>query len=201
MTCGLALICNVVTVLGPVHAQTKKSASVAPSQFLGKSFDECEKILGKPGLIANPEIANKRSEMRYYTANIPGITRIILRRVPEGSVASTTPGPLPKTVKQASYQFPKGKVYSYTKQRNFEATLKSLIQPTKNACKLIGVSAAGIVVAPYIVIDDGRILTPDELARWPGLFAFWIPADQSRDMKMPEYRHESEDELAFRAHP
>jgi len=83
-------------------ASANKGKDITPSQFMGKSFEDCEKILGKPGLVVNPK-GKDRGFHRYYKTEISGLTRIVLERLPAGSMK----GPVPKTVNVVSYDFPR----------------------------------------------------------------------------------------------
>ena len=73
----------------------------------GKTYEECEKLLGKPTLVKDakenaPEGA--RASQRHFKSSIPGITAIVLARLPHGGPG----GPVPPTVNGVTYHFPKG---------------------------------------------------------------------------------------------
>jgi hypothetical protein len=77
---------------------------IAPSQLLGKTFEECEKILGKPSAVENPE-GDRRSFARSYKLSTPGLAQVKIERVPQGSMT----GKVSETVNWIWYYFPKGK--------------------------------------------------------------------------------------------
>jgi hypothetical protein len=84
---------------------TGTGSTISPNNLIGKTFEECEIILGKPARVEDPE-GERRSFARYYKPSAPGIVQIKLERLPEGSMA----GPVSGTVNNVSYQYPKGTV-------------------------------------------------------------------------------------------
>lgn len=107
----LALFIFLLTAcVSPVGGQTQPAISIVPSQFQGKTFEECERILGKPLNIQDPPPGAQftdRSFIRTYASPIPGVAKIELFRAPEGG----EDGPIPPTVNLVRYHFTKGKTW------------------------------------------------------------------------------------------
>ena len=91
----------------PVLAQEKTETAPSPKEFLGKTFAKCEKLLGKPSLIATPFDPGQKQKyfIRFYKSHCPGMTRIILERT---ITMEHYGAPPPKTVNEVIYEFPKG---------------------------------------------------------------------------------------------
>lgn len=85
-------------------AEPNPKVSFAPSQFLGKTIEECEKILGKPIASLEPKNGEGKS-FRAYKSPLVGVTAIKLRRVPKNGLGAT-----PTTVNFVQYSYPKGSV-------------------------------------------------------------------------------------------
>lgn len=120
------------------------AVSLLPSQFIGKTFEECEKVLGPPVKEESAE-GSRRALSRYYQAPLAGISRIRLLRVPpEGLVAT-----VPETVNMVRYYFPKGEV-------------KTLAE----AFKRLGISTEGAAIVEFII--NGR---PVARRQWDTPFA------------------------------
>ncbi|MDP1591130.1 MAG: hypothetical protein Q8M07_25470 [Prosthecobacter sp.] len=164
---ALALVASSI-----LHAQeAAKPSSILPANFLGKTFEECEKILGQPVKIENPE-GKWRSFARYYKSPAPGLSRIKLERVPEGSMA----GPVPATVNSVWLYFPKGQIKSFA-----DALTKS------------GLSTQGLADANLQVpLQELGSSTLDGIQG--GLRAMWGLAEASKKMP-PQYQHHDEDTL------
>ncbi len=102
-TVGSATNAPSANVVVPATQTGKGEISVRPSQFAGKSFEQCENVLGKPTRIEPPNASDK-CEYRYYTPNSSSITQLMLSRGTRG-----VNGPLSETVNYFRYYFPKGK--------------------------------------------------------------------------------------------
>ena len=79
------------------------STVIAPSQFLGKSFEHCERQIGKPLSVEEPNEQN-RGIGRFYRTTTPGVAKVLLLRAPSGG----PDGPVSDTVSIVMYYFPKG---------------------------------------------------------------------------------------------
>jgi hypothetical protein len=74
---GLAIILS--SNLGAEPAQdSSKGLGVSPEKLLGKSFAECEGLLGKPTVVAEATKHWKPILKRTYASSIPGVESIIL---------------------------------------------------------------------------------------------------------------------------
>ena len=161
----------------PSPVQPVNPSGISPANLLGKTFEECEMILGKP-IAAEDPAGEKRSFTRRYKPSEPGLSQITLVRQPQGSMN----GPVPETVNGVTYCFPKG-------------TMKT----TGQAFKLIELGFAGAYEGYDKDLMGDEPLSPDSFTAFhgfPGKFrAFWIPAATSA--KEPEsYRHLDEDRLS-----
>lgn len=76
----------------------------SPTAFIGKTYEECEKVLGTPVKSSTPADGGRPVFSREYKSPVPGITRIELVRMPEGGISN----PPPETVNSVKYYFPKG---------------------------------------------------------------------------------------------
>ena len=92
------------TVIAFAAAEPNPKVSFGPSQFLGKTIEECEKILGTP--IASLEPKNGEGpSFRAYKSPLVGVKTIKLRRVPTNRTGAT-----PATVNYVQYAYPKSSV-------------------------------------------------------------------------------------------
>lgn len=90
-----------------------------PGQFLGKTIEECEKILGPPGYSAGVGTGNYKdhgnmAQIRYYKS--PGLTRLVLMRLVDESIplaADPEKRLLRPTVSVVSYQIPKARIKTW----------------------------------------------------------------------------------------
>jgi hypothetical protein len=87
----------------PSPTQPVNPSGISPANLLGKTFEECEMILGKP-IAAEDPAGENRSFTRRYKPSQPGLSQITLVRQPQGSMN----GPVPETVNGVTYCFPKG---------------------------------------------------------------------------------------------
>ena len=161
----------------PSPVQPVNPSGISPANLLGKTFEECERILGKP-IAAEDPAGENRSFTRRYKPSEPGLSQITLVRQPQGSMN----GPVPETVNGVTYGFPKG-----------------AMKTTGQAFKLIELGFAGAYEGFDKDLMGDEPLSPDSFVAFhgfPGKFrAFWNPAVTS--VKMPEgYRHLDEDWLS-----
>lgn len=163
-----------------LHAQDITMAKLpAPSDLLGKTFEQCEAMLGKPSRIEAPE-GNRRSFDRYYKPAVPGIVQIKLRCLPVGSMT----GQVAETVNSVWYYFRKGS-----------------LKAAGDCFALVGVSLEGVSnssapfkdVAAADALSDAKGMMFDVAE---GLQAYWEPAASSLT-KPEEYRHVNEDAISF----
>ena len=105
MKIQLAIITAAIFATSLVLGQTSKpktaTVSVAPEQFLGKTYEECQKILGKPTETNDPKDGKGPFE-RIYKSPVAGISKIKLERVPDGYKG----GIVPTTINFIWYYFP-----------------------------------------------------------------------------------------------
>ena len=153
------LSCLLVCGCQTASAQ-RKGASIAPSQFIGKSIEECERTLGKPGYAAGVGTGNYKNhgnmaQSRYY--KVPGVTRIVLiRTVRNGESRKNDPDKrtLNSEVSAVQYQIPGTRVKNW-----------------KEALNLIGASSKGV--------SEGEKFSTGfvSLAGFPGGYEVtWTPA-------------------------
>ena len=170
----IAITSAVIFASSFIFAQTAKpkppTAPATPFQFLGKTFEDCEKIVGKPLRIENPK-GDERAFYRDYKATIPGVTKIELGREPQGAMD----GPVRATVSRVTYYFPKGTAKTW-----------------KEAFVIIGLKSEGATQEDLGEIK--RIEAPDFPKGW--IQIQWTPSAST--MTMPErYRHPNDDSLSF----
>ncbi|MDP1591129.1 MAG: hypothetical protein Q8M07_25465 [Prosthecobacter sp.] len=163
-----------------LHAQDTTSAKVpAPAELLGKTFEQCETMLGKPVRSEDPE-GKRRSFERYYKPAAPGIVQIKLQRLPVGSMT----GNVSETVNAVRYYFPKGS-----------------LKTAGDCFALVGVSLEGAshssapfkAVAAADALPDAKGMNFDVAE---GLWAYWEPTASSLT-KPAEFHHADEDAMSF----
>jgi RNA polymerase sigma-70 factor (ECF subfamily) len=74
-------------------ASTAPKIDISPKSFMGKSLEECEKLLGKPTTDLKEQFA------REYKPNVPGISRVRLQRIQRATECL-----------DVTYYFPKGTI-------------------------------------------------------------------------------------------
>jgi hypothetical protein len=173
----------------PASVPSDVAGSLGATQFLGKTFEECEKMLGQPTKIENPE-GNRRSFSRSYKPSISSISQIKLERVPEGSMS----GAVSETVNFVWYYFPKGTVKTMGEcfkltGAQFEGAYARVMKSGTSSGEFPDITAGD-------PLSDAESIRIEAL---PGrLVANWTPAAKSLN-RPPEYRHENEDTLSFQA--
>ena len=170
-------------------AAASPSAALDPQRFFGKTFAECEVVLGKPASVMQPE-GERRSHALIFSNPKPGVSQIKLERVPDGSIG----GPVPDTGNFVWYYFPKGTVK--TMGECFKLT------DAKSEGAYSRVMKSGTSAGEFPDIAEGDPLSDTDIIRieaLPGRFAAtWTPAVKSLN-RPSEYRHEKEDTLSFQA--
>jgi hypothetical protein len=177
------------------------SSSIAPASFLGKTFAQCEAMLGKPTQVQDPE-GDARAYTREYKPAIPGLSRIKLQRVPEGSMQ----GPVPEGMNMLLYYFPKGTIKNLGEAFDKIGLSKegAKISVSFSTYKLSKEEADGVrkkasemqkTATMSAALDEKLGRSVRELAG--GLEADWTSADASKT-RPPEYQHPEEDVLQVR---
>ena len=155
-------------------AQPKATtAGPPPFSFLGKSFEECEKTVGKPVNVTDPKGDEKAFTRDYKPPGSKALTRLQLFRGPDGAADR----PVSPTVNGVTYYFPKGSVKTW-----------------QDAFGLLGLKTDG--AKEEKVGSDGilRVQAPEFPQGW--IIVQWTPSGST--MKMPEqYRRPNEDTLSF----
>lgn len=77
LSIGLAIILSSSLWAQPAR-DSSEQASISPEKLLGKSFVECERLLGKPTVIAEATKHWRPILKRTYASSIPGVDSIIL---------------------------------------------------------------------------------------------------------------------------
>ncbi|MBU6301992.1 MAG: hypothetical protein KGS60_10590 [Verrucomicrobia bacterium] len=150
---------------------------LSPGRFLGKSFAECEDMLGPPDRGDDGE-GEGRTVSRYFHAPAPGILRLRLEAERQGDLP-------PRSVTSVWYYFSKGRVR------------------TVGQCfQLTGTEFAGgyRLFNMFKEISGDDALSETQYVRIEGIpgrmIAGWEPAAFGKD-RPPEYRHENEDAISF----
>ena len=153
----------------PSSPSATDAKAIASSEFLGKTFEECERILGTPVEVVSGKDGNFA---RFYKSSVPGVSRIKLERIHEGSMD----GPVPATVNSIWYYFPKGETKNLGEAFAKISLDKEGAKVTDWDKPLQGVGHASV---------DGIK---------GKLRAMWGSADASKTMP-PEYQHGDEDTM------
>lgn len=99
---------SLVSLFYTAHVEAKPEVSVAPSQFFGKTVEECEQILGKPTKVE--ELSGVfRGSRRHYKPSIAGLSEICLEQLPQG----TPDGPIDTKISCVRYCFPAGSIKTW----------------------------------------------------------------------------------------
>jgi hypothetical protein len=153
------------------------SGGMSPARFLGKTFAECEGMLGPADRVEEDE-GEARTISRYFNAPLPGVLRLRLEAERQGDLP-------PRTVTSVWYYFSKGRVR------------------TVGECfQLTGADFAGgyRLFNMFKEVSGDDPLSETQYVRIEGipgrLVAGWEPAAFGKD-RPPEYRHGNEDAICF----
>lgn len=159
-------------------ASTADAIAFSPQNLLGKTMEECERVLGPPVSTETPN-GDNRSISRKYKSPIPGCSLIKLARLPEGS----TSGTVSATVNRVFYYFPKD-------------TIKTFGQ----VCSKIGMTPGDqepLNESLHLEIEKG-VFQPLGFKTKEGLSVTWIPVGVN-PKSAPGRESIEEDELSVKA--
>ncbi|MBX7208812.1 MAG: hypothetical protein K1X78_10900 [Verrucomicrobiaceae bacterium] len=173
-----------------------------PVSWLGKTFEQCEAVLGKPEKVEEPD-GQWRSFARYYKSSVPGISRIKLERLPEGSMS----GPVPTTVNSVICYFPKGTLKTMGEVFAKLGLAKDGAKISTGYSSLDAAKAAAKARGP----KEPNESWDDPLPTEPGisqsvsgikgnLVAYWTSAESSKT-RSPRFQHPDEDALKISEDP
>jgi len=169
----------------------------APTAFLGKTYADCEKLLGAPVKSSTPTDGGRPVFSREYKSPVPGVTRIELVRMPEGGMSN----PPPQTVNSITYFFPKGE----------QKTLKSMISLLGLETGIGKISISGLSrEAIKAAVESGNMKllqagwddplpsdgqTSRSISGMPGGLAASLTLAANSLKMSPRYQHPDEDAL------
>jgi hypothetical protein len=165
--------------LSPTGAPSAVPDALLPTNFLGKTFEECEKALGAPTKIENPE-GKRRSFERHYQVPVKGISQVRLLRVPVGNSS----GPVSERVNFLRYHFPKGSI------KNMGEAFRSVGLSMAGASIFNATDSSWTWDTPFA--DSGSVLVSGIKG---DLEARWTTASESMTRVSEELRHPDEDSL------